>query len=108
MPSINIKFTFNQFTDIKMAVDQAQLRLAKAEIIKLCEEIKPQAVFVRLAWHDAGTFDVVRLFSLRWMSSPSTWNPSLLEMLSLGTHANTIFLHAVIVFSLVISGYGGT
>ena len=44
-----------------MAVDQAQLRLAKAQIIKLCQDIKPQAVFVRLAWHDAGTFDIVRI-----------------------------------------------
>ena len=40
-------------------VDQQQLRIAKAELEKLCDDIKPQAVLVRLAWHDSGTFDVV-------------------------------------------------
>lgn len=39
-------------------VNQAQLLQAKSQIEQLCDEVHPQAILVRLAWHDAGTFDV--------------------------------------------------
>ena len=42
-----------------MGVDQAQLKKAEGLIRELLKDIKPHAVLIRLAWHDAGTYDKV-------------------------------------------------